>query len=296
VPARGLNAEIDKLYQLPLDEFTAARNALAREAGAEGAEIRRLSKPPLAAWAVNQLYWKDRSTWDALIAASNELRGAHKAVLGGRRSDLRSASKVHDEALDAALKATLQLLKDAGQNTTDATKQAILNTLRALPSTDPPGRLGRALQPGGFEMLAGLPLAAGTRTAAVARPSPPAAKTTRGKSAREDRAAAAARKAAAREALAEAAREAREADTHLRRQEFAVARAAKEAENAARRVDDARQALEEAQRDLEEAERAAVKAKQARERASREAEEAQEAAESARARLEAAQAEAAEAE
>ena len=29
----SLDTEIDRLYQLPLDEFTAARNALAKEAG-----------------------------------------------------------------------------------------------------------------------------------------------------------------------------------------------------------------------------------------------------------------------
>ena len=47
---------LDRLFQLPLDEFTAARNTLAKASGADGAAIRQLSKPPVAAWAVNQLY------------------------------------------------------------------------------------------------------------------------------------------------------------------------------------------------------------------------------------------------
>ena len=67
MPERTFDAEIDRLYQLPLDEFTAARNALAKKAGADGASIRSLTKPPVAAWAVNQVYWRDRSTYDALI-------------------------------------------------------------------------------------------------------------------------------------------------------------------------------------------------------------------------------------
>ena len=277
---RSLDAEVDKLYQLPPEEFTAARNALARDAGSDGGEIRRLPKPPLAAWAVNQLYWKDRDVYDTLVEAADALRSAHKAVLGGRKGDLRTASKMHDEALDRALKATLQLVQDAGQHASDATRQAILNTLRALPSSDPPGRLGRTLQPGGF---------AGKRAAARPAAAPvPAPRGREGPSAREDRAAAA-RRTAARQAVADATRAAREADTELRRQEFASARAAKEAANAGRRVEEAREALAAAERDLQEAERDAAAADKARDRASRAAADAQAEAEKARARLEQAQ-------
>jgi hypothetical protein len=57
MPARGLDARIDQLYQLPLEEFTSARNALAKDAGADAARVRALTKPPIAAWAVNQLHW-----------------------------------------------------------------------------------------------------------------------------------------------------------------------------------------------------------------------------------------------
>lgn len=45
---------IDSLYQGPLDEFTAARNALVKETGDNS--IKKLEKPNLAAWAVNQFY------------------------------------------------------------------------------------------------------------------------------------------------------------------------------------------------------------------------------------------------
>ena len=154
--SRRIDTEIDRLYQLPPDEFTPARNALARTAGADAADVRRLSKPPIAAWAVNQVYWKRRDIYDALVDASTELRKIHTAILGGRRADLREASKAHEDALDAALKAALAILQEEGHPATDVTRQALLTTLRALPSEDPPGRLTRTLQPGGFEMLAGL--------------------------------------------------------------------------------------------------------------------------------------------
>ncbi len=154
--AKALEAEIDALFQLPPAEFTAARNSLAKGAGGQAAAIKALTKPPIAAWAVNQLYWKDSERYEALIDAANEVRKTHRAVIEGRKADLRSAGREHELALDAALKSTMALLKDAGQPATDATKHAVLNTLRALPADEPPGRLTRTLSPGGFEMLAGV--------------------------------------------------------------------------------------------------------------------------------------------
>ena len=149
---------VDRLYQLPLDEFTAARNALAK-GSKQSAAIKALAKPPVAAWAVNQLYWRDRRTWDALIAAAENQRLTHKAMLSGRDGDVRAAGKVHDEAIQHALKATLEILSHDGHAVTDATRQAVVTTLRALPADDAPGRLTRVLQPGGFEMLAGFAIA-----------------------------------------------------------------------------------------------------------------------------------------
>ena len=154
--AKHSDEQIDRLYQLPLDEFTAARNALAREAGRDGAAIKQLSKPPLAAWAVNQLYWDRRPEYQSLVDAAERMRKTHKAVIEGRRGDLRAAGREHELALEKALKATVELLTGRGQQVTDAVRHAVLNTLRALPADETPGRLSRALAPGGFEMLAGV--------------------------------------------------------------------------------------------------------------------------------------------
>jgi hypothetical protein len=154
--SRALDAEIDRLYQLPLEEFTAARNALAKGAGAEAARIRALAKPPIAAWAVNQLYWKNPDIWNALVAAGENAQKAHRAVLAGKSADVRAASKVHEDAVEKALRATLALLKGADHEAADATKHAIGTTLRALPGDETPGRFTRTLQPAGFGMLTGL--------------------------------------------------------------------------------------------------------------------------------------------
>lgn len=303
--ARKLDEEIDRLYQLPLEEFTAARNALAKSGG--GAEVRTLAKPPVAAWAVNQLYWQKRDQYDELIAASEEARKTQKAVLAGRSGDLRSAGRAHDAAVDKALKATLAILDDAGQPATDATRQAIVTTLRALPSTEPPGRLTRALQPGGFEMLAGLSIAGGGRVPAAkpaatkgGKPSGTAARASKdraepGASAKKPTAAqaAASAKAVARakEAVASATRDLRQAEHAAQREAFEAARAAREAEKAAKQVAQARAEFEAAREALEAAEADVPATERAREATARRAEKAEQAAEAARARLETAQAE-----
>lgn len=278
MPARRNESDIDRLYQLPLDEFTAARNALAKNAGADAASIRQLAKPPLAAWAVNQLYWRDRDVYDALMAASEELRRTNKAVLAGRRGDLRAAGRVHDQALDRALKGTMAIVADAGHPASDATRQAILSTLRALPSGEAPGRLSATLQPGGFEMLAGLPIAKGgpqskPGLAAGARTST-AHPRREGQAAKKKDARAEAR--AMKEAAA-AAEALRKAEQTARREEFERARAVREADRAQREVERAREALDRAREDMEAAERAAKAADTARDRAERSAREAQDA-------------------
>jgi hypothetical protein len=279
MPARAPDQEIDRLYQLPLDEFTPARNALARTAGTDAARVRALSKPPIAAWAVNQLYWRNRKIWDALVAAAENARRAHKAVLAGRAGEIRSLSKVHDEAVETALKATLSILAGAGHPQTDATRQAIVTTLRALPGEEAPGRLTHTLQPGGFEALAGLSLGRGASPAAKA-PAKPAGKTAAATAAtdsaprpRVDQKAV----ARARAAIETAEREVRGAEQTARREEFEVGKTTREEARAAKTVERATEGLTEAQTALDEAQAAlaaAARQRAAAERCSRAAEDA----------------------
>ena len=76
--------EIAALYQLPLGEFTAARNALAKKLGPAAGDVRTLEKPNVAAWAVNQLYWQRRPAYDALIRAAQAMRTAHTNAFRSR--------------------------------------------------------------------------------------------------------------------------------------------------------------------------------------------------------------------
>ena len=262
-----LDADIDRLYQVPLTEFTAERNALARRAGADAGAIRGLQKPSIPAWAVNQLYWRDRKIYDELIERASDLRATHDAALRGKRTDLRGAGKDHEAAVDAALKATLGLLASSGHPVTDATRQAIATTLRALPGQDAPGRLSRQLQPRGFESLAAL--GSGGRVHPAPRPAP--ARAASGERGGDQTAATrkeeTARLNAAREALTNASRRVRDSEHVARREQFEAARAVRQAEKAAQRQTEAEETLRQAEKELMEARRTAAAAAKARETA-----------------------------
>src|SRR3954452_25543843 len=78
--------EIDQLFALPLDEFTAARNELAKrlkqEGDAETAEtVRAMTKPSVAAWAVNQLARREPEAVRSLLNLGSRLRSAQERSL-----------------------------------------------------------------------------------------------------------------------------------------------------------------------------------------------------------------------
>lgn len=283
---RGLDGEIDRLYQLPLEEFTPARNALAKGAGAEAARIRALTKPPIAAWAVNQLYWTSGDVWNALLAAADNARRAHRAVLAGKAADVRAANKVHDEAVDKALKATLALLAKADHPATDVTKHAIGTTLRALPGDESPGRLTRLLQPAGFDTLAGFAVAAAAGKPSKPAPPPAASSAPASRTPRPKVDAKALTRA--RQAAAAADRALRDAENTARRDEFEKVRTEREEQRADEAVEKAREAVERATADLKEAEAAAGRATRLRETAANKARDAERALTAARKKAESA--------
>src|SRR5262245_4522723 len=85
-----LESKIDDLYGLPLAEFTAARNALAKTVtGPDKERVRTLAKPTVVPWAVNQLYWRSRPAYDKLMKSGEKLRAAQLAALDGREHEGR---------------------------------------------------------------------------------------------------------------------------------------------------------------------------------------------------------------
>ena len=158
-----IDDEIDRLYQLPLEEFTPARNALAK--GAKRPEVKELDKPNIAAWAVNQLYWQHRVEFDQLVKSAERLRAEHRKMLSGKATDIRDSEKAHRDAIRTASDRIKELLKSGGHAVSDQTLNAVHETLEALPSADPPGRLVRPLKPLGFEALAGVSISPAAKPA-----------------------------------------------------------------------------------------------------------------------------------
>ena len=210
--------DLDRLYGLPREEFTGARNALVREllkAGRkeEAEEVRALKKPSVSAWAVNQLARQHPQEVAELVKAGDALRKAQRDVLAGKKgADVREASRAQHELADELVDAAREILAGA----TQTTAQRISGTLRAA-STDPvaakllrKGRLSEDVESIGFgPLLHVAPQRKGR--------SPPQRNRARERAAaqkkRKQEAAAQARKesAAARKAADKAAREAKRA-------------------------------------------------------------------------------------
>ena len=119
---------IDVLYGLPLEDFVARRDALAKELRAGGdregaAEVKRLAKPTRAAWSVNRLARERPEEIQALVEAGAALAGAQEALLGGADADvLRGAAEAARALVDAL----------AGQAPVDgATRDKVRATLHA---------------------------------------------------------------------------------------------------------------------------------------------------------------------
>lgn len=263
-----LDDQIDQLYQLPLDAFTAARNALAKDSGAS--EVKKLEKPNLAAWTVNQLYWRDRKAYDEVITAAERMRAAYKQMLAGKTADVRGAEEIHAEALREAKQAARKLLEEGGHRNPDVVMMPVAETLDALPGDEPPGRLTRPLRRMGFNVLEGLPISA------KAGPQKPKAETAKkaapekDQTARERKASDAEQRelAMTRERLRFAEAAERDAEATLERAKRAVERTERTRERVEREFKDAAEAEKSALREQAASQKALEKAAAERHRLS----------------------------
>jgi hypothetical protein len=244
----ALDSRIDELYQLPLSEFTAGRNALAKTLrGADAARVKSLAKPTAVPWAVNQLYWQARPVYDRLMKAGDALRKAQIAALKGRDADVRSATDAHRKTVAEAVHEAAALAEKHGSRPAVDQLARMLETLSlAAAKPDAPGRLTELLQPSGFEALTGI-TPAGLRPLVRADPPPAASEPAKRNAAGERQREKEAKAAAAARARAEAERIVAERD--LDRARANEQAAAREADRAQKEWERAREALLEA-RDL----------------------------------------------
>lgn len=140
------------LYRSSQEQFVSERKRLAAELKAAGdkagaAQLGKLARPTLSAWAVNQLWWQARELFDELLATGERLRQGELA-----------ASASHREALAALRSRAAGLLTEGGHAVNDATLRRVATTLSALAATgsfdpDPPGALSADRDPPGFDAL-----------------------------------------------------------------------------------------------------------------------------------------------
>ena len=110
--------EIDALFKLPLGEFTPARNALAaqfKKAGqqAQADAAKALPKPSVAAWTVNQLYWRHRGPYDRLIEAGDRFRQVQSAQTRNP-AGVREHLEARREAQAVLVRIAADVLRDGG--------------------------------------------------------------------------------------------------------------------------------------------------------------------------------------
>lgn len=178
-----LEAELDSLYTGSPEEFTAARNDLARRlkgAGQEeaAARVKQLRKPTVPLWAVNQLARRHPDELRTLLAAADRLRTSQQDALRGAESaELRKATADEREALRKLTQRGEALAREAGRA---VAPERIAGTLRAA-AVDPAarellaqGRLSEELEASGFGALAGMEVAAAPVAKAKRAPSPAA--------------------------------------------------------------------------------------------------------------------------
>jgi hypothetical protein len=239
-----LDEAIDRLYGVDLDEFGAERARLVKELRDEGrreeaAQLGKLRKPTIAAWALNQLVRRNRREVDLLLHAGHRLRRAQAGVVrGGKRASFEQARQTEAEAVRSLGREAEALLRSERGGASDAVVDQVVRGLRAAAVSDE-GRehlsRGDFVRPpadeSGFDLLSGL-------VGELPERLPPA------KQRRDD-----ARRAKAE--LQEARRRLREAEGGLRDAEAEVRRAERAAQAAAERVDAARAEVERRERAAE---------------------------------------------
>ena len=299
---------MDGLFQLPLPEFTAARNALVSRLQKAGdketaAQVKSLTKPPVSAWVVNQLYWRDRNAFDRLLTAGARLRQAQASQLAGQATNLRELLNTHRETLTVLSKQAAAILSQSGHQPNPDVMRRVTMTLEGLAAqgllegAPAAGRLMADVDPPGFETISALaPRHAGdkparpagdarvlafhanTRTASNGKGAHRGANdaTAKARDAERRKAAQAALKAAER-ALAEAKRDAASAEAAMKKAAVKLKDAEKERKDLDLRLEKATAAAESARQTarktaseaadaaqvVEDAERAVDKAREA---------------------------------
>ncbi len=120
----------DELYGLLLADFTAARDAKAKELkGKElAAPVKALKKPTVAAWVVNMLVRHETEQVDQVLAVGAALRDAAESLDG---KELRELTKQRRQLTAAVTTRARGVARSLGTKVTEAVAEQVENTLTA---------------------------------------------------------------------------------------------------------------------------------------------------------------------
>jgi hypothetical protein len=129
----GVEQTARELYGLAPDDFTAARNGLAKGARAAGDtdladDIQKLRKPTTAAWVLNSLVRQHRDEVDQVLALGAELRAA-QGVLAG--DELRALDRSRRQLTHAVTEQARALARESGHPVSAQVAGAVEESLRA---------------------------------------------------------------------------------------------------------------------------------------------------------------------
>jgi len=125
MPNADRPAEVDDLYVLPPEQFTAARDALSQRFKAEGdaeeaKRVGKLRKPSVAAWALNRAARSKPELVNRLIDSHTKLRQA------GSRQAVEEASGTRRQAVAALTDAAMAELGKGSLQTRDRVNRTLL--------------------------------------------------------------------------------------------------------------------------------------------------------------------------
>jgi hypothetical protein len=131
-----LEAEIDRLYGLPLDEFVRERDELARRLNRDGdreaaARVKALRKPTVGAWALNQAVRRRRAETDALLNTGQRLRDAHEQLLSGGDPAVLRETMEEERSLTSALADCAEAIASETGKSGPALRDRVRSTLHA---------------------------------------------------------------------------------------------------------------------------------------------------------------------
>jgi hypothetical protein len=132
----------EDLYSLPPSEFTAARDARAKELRKQGDReeadrVKGLRKPTVTAWALNRLARERAKDVKRLLDAGARLRAAQEALLGGAdRSKFQRAAAAERELVAELTGEAVALVRDAGEQTGPGLEEKVAETLHAAALDD----------------------------------------------------------------------------------------------------------------------------------------------------------------